>query len=306
MPCDPRSRSPGPEDALSEAQPLGPAFREGTPPSRSIHTARGSRKAGGWGEVQTPEGRPSNHPTRTHHAAPRSPRVCARAAGKPTRAVQSGLRVTKSRAGLRPAQDRRAYRRTHPPSGLLTKFESSLPSEGRDADCAAAPKGPVPWGAGSDAPVRGAGHATLPSGGLAGAAQRGPGWGRRCRKRPGGRGCPSLQPQPGGTPAHRSREGTGLDWPLPTRNLRPRRAISERPISALGRREVKAPTRELVTGVRAGTARRLDVTVCGCVTVGRLVCLRFTVHGWLCVTVCARVSERVTVGATSLCDCPLL
>lgn len=46
------------------------------------------------------------------------------------------------------------------------------------------------------------------------------------------------------------------------------------------------------------------MTACGCMVLG------FTVHGWLCVTVRARVSrgecERVTVGATSLCACPQL
>ena len=141
MPCDPRNRSPAPEDALCEAQPTDPAVRAGPPPSRSTHTARGSvRSSGGVGGGRDP-GRAAQPTTDAH--SPRS------AAG-PVRLRQS--RAPSDEKPLpAPAPDQRADRRTHPPSGLLTKFESSLPGEARDADGAAAPQRPGPtsaWAAG--------------------------------------------------------------------------------------------------------------------------------------------------------------
>lgn len=88
----------------SEAQPGRPRARWDAA-SRSTPISRGSENPVGWDGVglRTWEGHRSNHPTRTHQAAPPSPRVSARAPGKPTRAVQSGLRVTKSRALLQPS-----------------------------------------------------------------------------------------------------------------------------------------------------------------------------------------------------------
>lgn len=77
-----------------------------------------------------------------------APRVCAPTARRPTRAVQSGLRVTKSRARLRPDRDRRTDPRRHRPSAVPTKFQSSLPREGRGVGAA---RLPWPCPPGSDA-----------------------------------------------------------------------------------------------------------------------------------------------------------
>lgn len=123
----------GPEDALAEAQSRRPSDLPDArllPYPGSIPVAKGWAYSL-WGRVQTPEGQGSSHPTRTHHAAPRSPRVCAPTARRPTRAVQSGLRVTKSRARLQPDPDRRKDPGTHRPFGVRTKFQSSLPCEGK-------------------------------------------------------------------------------------------------------------------------------------------------------------------------------
>lgn len=163
----------GPEDALAEAQPRRPSDGR-TLGSRCIPaTSRQPRAACREGD-RPPEGHGSSHPTRTHHAAPRSPRVYVPTARRPTRALQSGLRVTKSRARLQPDPDRRTDPGTHRPSGVRTKFQSSLPCEGRGLRQRRCPL-TVPTGLeeelGSDA--SGPGIQAQPP---VGAALWGPGW----------------------------------------------------------------------------------------------------------------------------------
>lgn len=192
------------------------------------------------------ESRGSSHPTRTHHAAPRSPRVCAGAAGKPTRTVQSGLRVTKSRARLRPALDRRTDPLTHGPSRFLTKFESSRPGEGRAANRAAAPQRPPQgsaWATGSDATGPGFRRASSHR-----ARSSAVGTGLRAGTAMSGkRRCPSPQPQSRG----RRLPFLGRDRPrwatanseseaLPGSDKR----LVNGPISVRRRQEVKTLTRE--------------------------------------------------------------
>lgn len=122
----------------------GLAIRAGRPHSHSIpHRGPGGKPRGRRQPRRDPKHSGANHPTRTHHAAPRSPRVCAGAAGKPTRAVQSGLRVTKSRARLEPA-------RTHAPARtrtdrLASQLSLKVPFRARDEDSdrAATPNQPT-------------------------------------------------------------------------------------------------------------------------------------------------------------------
>lgn len=204
---------------------------------------------------------------------PWSPRVCARAAGKPTRAVQSGLRVTKSRARLRPAPDQRTDPRTHGPSGFLTKFESSLPGEGGDARCAAALSVPG-WARrrerGRSPPVRASRRASSHRA----RSSRARTWLRVEAAISGKKGYPSPQPQPGGD-RPRSREGTGLAGLWPARNPRPRRAVTTDYQTAqlvrCGAEKLKRP-RASVDGRGGGGAMwwpRLPpgVTACDCVAV---------------------------------------
>lgn len=210
----------GPEDALAEAQPRRPSDGR-TLGSRCIPATSLQPRAGPTAcreGDRPPEGHRSSHPTRTHHAAPRSPSVYVPTARRPTRAVQSGLRVTKSRARLQPDPDRRADLGTHRPSGVRTKFQSSLPCEGRGLRQRRCPW-PCPMGSKRSwdptPPVPGSRHSLLQAPrcvALAGVEDREPrkmvGTGER-------QYTSSLQPQPGGTLAPRSGKGTGLDWTTP-------------------------------------------------------------------------------------------